>query len=396
MKIVNLDHISATPILPEVQEAMIEAIKINYGNPSSQHKIGDKAAEALDAARESVARLINSAIPKEVVFTSGGTESVNLAVKGVAFAHSKKGNHIVTSNIEHNVILRSLRRLKMMDYQVTSVPVDEYGRVNPDHVAKAIRDETILVSIMHGNNEIGTIQPIEEISQITKEKKVLFHTDAVDSVGVVPIDVQKLGVDLLSFSSNPYYGPAGVGGLYIRRGIKVWPLLDGGVQENNKRAGSENLIGIIGMGVAAELALRDMDSRLSHLKKLREKLLQKLPQHLSEYHINGHPEYCLPNLVSVSIKYIEGESVVLMLDEDDIAVSTRSACAAGALQASHVLLSIGRDFADSQGTMVITFGVNNTEDDVDRFLTVLKDAVKTLREISPLYTQTNASKAAQA
>jgi len=396
MKIVNLDHISATPILPEVQEAMIEAIKINYGNPSSQHKIGDKAAEALDAARESVARLINSAIPKEVVFTSGGTESVNLAVKGVAFAHSKKGNHIVTSNIEHNVILRSLRRLKMMDYQVTSVPVDEYGRVNPDHVAKAIRDETILVSIMHSNNEIGTIQPIEEISQITKEKKVLFHTDAVDSVGVVPIDVQKLGVDLLSFSSNPYYGPAGVGGLYIRRGIKVWPLLDGGVQENNKRAGSENLIGIIGMGVAAELALRDMDSRLSHLKKLREKLLQKLPQHLSEYHINGHPEYCLPNLVSVSIKYIEGESVVLMLDEDDIAVSTRSACAAGALQASHVLLSIGRDFADSQGTMVITFGVNNTEDDVDRFLTVLKDAVKTLREISPLYTQTNASKAARA
>ena len=396
MKIVNLDHISATPILPEVQEAMIEAIKMNYGNPSSQHKLGDKAAEALDGARESVARLINSAIPKEVVFTSGGTESVNLAIKGVAFAHSKKGNHIVTSNIEHNVILRSLRRLKMMDYQVTSVPVDEYGRVNPDHVAKAIRDETILVSIMHSNNEIGTIQPIEEISQITKEKKVLFHTDAVDSVGVVPIDVQKLGVDLLSFASNPYYGPAGVGGLYIRRGIKVWPLLDGGVQENNKRAGSENLIGIIGMGVAAELALRDMDSRLFHLKNLREKLLQKLPQHLSEYHINGHPEYCLPNLVSISIKYIEGESVVLMLDEDDIAVSTRSACAAGALQASHVLLSIGRDFADAQGTMVITFGVNNTEDDINRFLTVLKDAVKTLREISPLYTQTNATKAAQA
>ena len=396
MKTVNLDHISATPILPEVQEAMIEAIKMNYGNPSSQHKIGDKAAEALDGARESVARLINSAIPKEVVFTSGGTESVNLAVKGVAFAHSKKGNHIVTSNIEHNVILRSLRRLKMMDYHVTSVPVDEYGRVNPDHVAKAIKDETILVSIMHSNNEIGTIQPIEEISQITKEKKVLFHTDAVDSVGVVPIDVQKLGVDLLSFASNPFYGPAGVGGLYIRRGIKVWPLLDGGVQENNKRAGSENLIGIIGMGVAAELTLRDMDSRLSHLKKLREKLLQELPQYLTEYHINGHPEYCLPNLVSVSIKYIEGESVVLMLDEDDIAVSTRSACAAGALQASHVLLSIGRDFADAQGTMVITFGVNNTEDDIHRFLTVLKDSVKTLREISPLYTQTNAAKAAQA
>jgi cysteine desulfurase len=396
MNTINLDHISATPTLPEVQEAMIEAIKMNYGNPSSQHKIGDKAAEALDAARESVARLINSSIPKEVIFTSGGTESVNLAIKGVAFAHSKKGNHIVTSNIEHNVILRSLRRLKMMDYQVTSVPVDEFGRVNPDHVAKAIRDETILVSIMHSNNEIGTIQPIEAISQITKEKKVLFHTDAVDSVGVVPIDVQKLGVDLLSFASNPYYGPAGVGGLFIRRGTKMWPLLDGGVQENNKRAGSENLIGIIGMGVAAELALRDMDSRLSHIKKLREKLLRELPQYLTEYHINGHPEFSLPNLVSISIKYIEGESVVLMLDEDDIAVSTRSACAAGALQASHVLLSIGRDFADAQGTMVITFGVSNTEDDVHRFLTVLKDSVKTLREISPLYTQRKTAQAAQA
>jgi cysteine desulfurase len=393
MNTINLDHISATPTLPEVQEAMIEAIKMNYGNPSSQHKIGDKAAEALDAARESVARLINSSIPKEVIFTSGGTESVNLAIKGVAFAHSKKGNHIVTSNIEHNVILRSLRRLKMMDYQVTSVPVDEFGRVNPDHVAKAIRDETILVSIMHSNNEIGTIQPIEAISQITKEKKVLFHTDAVDSVGVVPIDVQKLGVDLLSFASNPYYGPAGVGGLFIRRGTKMWPLLDGGVQENNKRAGSENLIGIIGMGVAAELALKDMDSRLSHIKKLREKLLRELPQYLTEYHINGHPEFSLPNLVSISIKYIEGESVVLMLDEDDIAVSTRSACAAGALQASHVLLSIGRDFADAQGTMVITFGVSNTEDDVHRFLTVLKDSVKTLREISPLFTQRNMAQA---
>lgn len=396
MKIINLDHISATPILPEVQEAMIEAIKKNLGNPSSQHKIGDKAVEALDTARESVARLINCSIPKEVVFTSGGTESVNQAIKGVAFAHADKGNHIVTSNIEHNVILRSLRRLKMMDYQVTSVPVDEYGRVNPDHVAKAIKDETILVTIMHSNNEIGTIQPMEEISQITREKKVLLHTDAIDSVGIVPIDVQRMGVDLLSFASNPFYGPAGVGGLYIRRGVKVWPLLDGGVQENNKRAGSENLIGIIGMGVAAELTLRDMDSRLAHVTKLRKKLLQELPQYLTEYHLNGHPEKCLPNLVSISIKYIEGESVVLMLDEENFAVSTRSACAAGALQASHVLLSIGRDFADAQGTMVITFGVDNTEDDILRFLKVLKEAVKTLREISPLYTHGNSTQSAQA
>jgi cysteine desulfurase len=279
----------------------------------------------------------------------------------------------------------------MMDYHVTSIPVDEYGRVNPAHVAKAIREDTILVSIMHSNNEIGTVQSLKEISQITKEKKVLFHTDAVDSVGVVPIDVQELGVDLLSFASNTFYGPTGVGGLYVRRGTKIWPLLDGGVQENNKRAGAENLVGIIGMGVAAELAQRDMDSRISQAKKLKERLLTELPNYIEEYYINGHPEQSLPNLVSVSIKYVEGESVVLMLDEENIAVSTRSACAAGALQASHVLLSIGRDFADAQGTMVITFGIDNTDEDITKFLTVLKDAVKTLRDISPLY-----QKAAQA
>jgi cysteine desulfurase len=391
MEIINLDHLSSNPLLPEVQDAMIEAIRIHYGNPSSQHKLGDRAAEALEAARASVARLINAAVPKEVVFTSGGTESVNHALKGIALAKAEKGKHIVTSNIEHNAVLRTLRRLKMMDYRVTSIPVDGLGRVNPHDVAEAITDETILVSIMHSNNEIGTLQPIEEIAKITREKKVVFHTDAVDSVGVVPVDVQKLGVDLLSFASNTFYGPTGVGGLYVRRGIGVWPLLDGGVQENNKRAGTENLIGIIGMGVAAEYALTDMDSRIAHMNSLKERLLKTFPDYINEYIINGHPEHALPNLVSVSIKYIEGESVVLMLDEADIAVSTRSACAAGALQASHVLLSIGRDFADAQGTLVITFGIENTERDITRFLTMLQDAVKTLREISPLY-----SKAARA
>ena len=350
MDIVNLDHLSANPLLPEVQEAMINAIRTDFGNPSSQHKLGDRASEALDKARESVARLINSGSPKEVVFTSGGTESVNLAVKGVAWAKAEKGKHIVTSNIEHNAVLRSLRRLKMMDYKVSSVPVDSHGRVNPSDVAKAIKEDTILVSIMHSNNEIGTIQPIEEIARIARDKNVVFHVDAVDSVGVVPVDVQKLGVDLLSFASNPMYGPTGVGGLYVRRGTHIWPLLDGGVQENNRRAGTENLIGIIGMGVAAELAVRDMTSRMAAMKKLKDRLLRELPNHIDEYIINGHPELSLPNLVSVSIKYIEGESLVLMLDDENIAVSTRSACAAGALQASHVLLSIGRDFADAQGT----------------------------------------------
>ena len=385
MKIINLDHMSATPLLPEVQEAMIQALKSNYGNPSSQHKLGDEAATALEKARESVARLINSNTAKEVVFTSGGTESVNHAVKGVALARAEKGKHIVTSNIEHNAVLRSLRRLKMMDYHVTSVPVDNTGRVNPLDVAQAIKNDTILVSIMHSNNEIGTIQPIEEIAKITREKKVLFHTDAVDSVGVVPIDVQKLGVDLLSFASNTFYGPTGVGGLYIRKGVPIWPLLDGGVQENNKRAGTENLIGIIGTGIAADLALRDMDKRISHARKLKEMFLRELPSYLTEYILNGHPQLSLPHLASISIKYVEGESVVLMLDDENIAVSTRSACAAGALQASHVLLSIGRDFADAQGTLVLTFGIDNEESDVTTLLSALRETVKTLREISPLY-----------
>jgi cysteine desulfurase len=390
--IINLDHMSANPLLPEVQEAMIKAVRADYGNPSSQHKLGDRAAEALDKARESVARLLNSPSPKDVVFTSGGTESVNLAVKGAAWARADKGKHIVTSNIEHNAVLRSLRRLKMMDYQVSSVPVDGYGRVNPENVAKAIKDDTILVTIMHSNNEIGTIQPIEEIARITREKGVIFHTDAVDSVGVVPVDVQKLGVDLLSFASNTFYGPPGAGGLYVRRGTKIWPLLDGGVQEHNKRAGAENLIGIIGMGTAADIALRDMSSRIAHAGNLKARLLEELPRYVDEYIVNGHPDESLPHLVSVSIKYIEGESVVLMLDDENFAVSTRSACAAGALQASHVLLSIGREFADAQGTLVITFGTENTEEDVTRFLKALKEVVTTLRDISPLYVK----KAAQA
>jgi cysteine desulfurase len=385
MNVLNLDHISANQLLPEVEEAMVRAIKMGYGNPSSQHKMGEQGSETLEKARESVASLINCASPKEVVFTSCGTESVNHAVKGVALANTDKGKHLVTSNIEHNSVIRSMRRMKMMGYQVTSVPVDKYGRVNPDHVAKAIRDDTILVSIMHANNEIGTIEPIEEIASITKGKKVTFHVDAVDSVGVLPIDVQKLGVDLLSFASNPFYGPTGVAGLYIRRGTSVWPLLEGGIQENNKRAGTENLIGIIGMGVAAEFAKRDMDARLSQFKTLREKFLQELPNYVDEYIINGHPEYCLPNLLSVSIKYIEGESVVLMMDDEDIEISTRSACASGSLRASHVLLSIGLEFAEAQGTLVITFGLENTEKDVVRFLTALKETVKTLRNLSPLY-----------
>jgi len=385
MKYINLDHISSNPILPEAKEAMIAAIGRDYANPSSQHTPGEQAAEALEQARESVARLIHCDLPKEVVFTSCGTESINHAIKGVALANQEKGRHIVTSNIEHNAVIRSIRRLKSMGFTVTSLSVDSYGRINPQEVADAIKEDTVLVSIMHSNNETGTIQPIEEIGEVTREKKVIFHCDAVDSVGIAPIDVNKLGVDLLSFAANTFYGPTGVGGLYIRRGTQVWPLLDGGIQENNKRAGTENLIGIIGTGVAADIAARDLESRMKQLGGLKQKLIDDLPNYIDEYIINTHLDYSLPNLISISIKYIEGESVVLMLDDDGLAVSTRSACATGSLRASHVLLSIGRSHADAQGTLVVSFGPENTDADVSNFLTALKNVVTTLRNISPLY-----------
>ncbi|MGB5986863.1 MAG: cysteine desulfurase family protein, partial [Desulfobacterales bacterium] len=288
MPIVNLDHISTNQLLPEVKEVMIKAIGDDLANPSSMHQRGEQAAVALGTARESVTALINAKVPREVVFTSGGTEAVNHAIKGTAWANQDKGKHIVTTNIEHNAVIRSLKRLKSLGFRVTSVSVDAGGRVDPAEIEKAISDETILVSVMHSNNETGTLQPIKEIGRITKAKKVIFHCDAVDSVGVVPVDVQKLGVDLLSFASNPYYGPTGVGGLYIRRGVKIFPLLEGGTQEHNKRAGTENLVGIIGMGKAAELARLHLDERMAHLSSLKAKLLDELPNYIDEYIINTH------------------------------------------------------------------------------------------------------------
>ncbi|MFH2094060.1 MAG: cysteine desulfurase family protein, partial [Bacteroidota bacterium] len=329
--------------------------------------------------------LIHAETAKEIIFSSCGTESINHAIKGVAIANRDKGNHIVTSNIEHNAVILSLKRLKADGFKITSLSNDKSGRVNPQDVREAITDKTILVSIMHGNNETGTIQPIEEIGKITREKKITFHTDAVASTGIVPIDVQQLNVDLLSFASNTFYGPTGIGGLYVHHGTRIFPLLEGGAQENNKRAGTENLIGIIGMGKAAELAAKNMDSRIRHLSNLKKGLLEELPNYIDEYLINTHPEYSLPNVVSISLKYIEGESVMLMLDENNIAVSTKSACASGSLRSSHVLLSLGLSHADAQGTMIISFGLENTMEDIMTFLNSLQGIVKTLRNMSPLY-----------
>ena len=385
MGIINLDYISANPILPEVQAAMIGAIKKNYGNPSSGHQLGEEATEELERARAKAAKLINAAAPGEVIFTSCGTESINHAIKGIALGKKDKGKHIITSDIEHNAALKPFRILRTMGYEVTSLQVDNHGRLDPEEVAKAIREDTILVSIMHANNEIGTIQPIKEIAHVTQEKKITFHCDAVASVGVVPVDVQDLGVDLLSFAANQFNGPSGAAGLYIRRSTSLWPLLDGGSQEKKRRAGTENLIGIIGMGVAAEFALKEMESRTAHMKRLKEKLVNGLREKVDDIIFNGDPENSLPNLVSVSVKYVEGESIVLMLDEENIEVSTKSACASGSLRASHVLVAIGADYADAQGTLVISFGRDTTEEEIDRFLEVLSNVVETLRKMSPLY-----------
>jgi cysteine desulfurase len=380
---IYFDYISAYPLDQRVQQVMADYLKMCWPNPSSQHRLGDQASDAIGKARAHVAALIQ-AKPEEIVFSSGGTESINHAIKGVAWALQEKGDHIVTSNIEHNAVLRTLRRLKMMGYKVTSVPVDEFGRVNPQDVKKAITDKTILVSIMHANSEIGTLEPIAEIGKITKERGVLFHTDAVASTGIVPIDVEKMGVDLLSIAANQFYGPSGVGALYVRPGTLLWPLLDGGVQEGDRRAGTENVLGIVGMGEAARIAREEMGARQEHALKLKNHLRAKIENAIEDIYFNGHPTFSLPNLLSVSIKYVEGESMMILLGDAGICVSTRSACAAGALQASHVLLATGRDFVTAQGTLVFSFGTFNTEEEVEKVIEELKSTVLMLRNISAL------------
>jgi cysteine desulfurase len=355
-----------------------------FGNPSNLHDIGREAKNAVDEARARTALLIN-AKPEEIYFTASGSEANNFALKGLALANNQKGKHIIVSQIEHFSILHPAKTLEKSGFTVTAVPTDRTGLVDPAEVAKAITNETILVSIMHANNEIGTIQQIEEIGKITKEKGVLFHTDAVASAGWVPVDVRALGVDALSLSGHQFYGPKGAAALFVRKGVRIKPLIEGGVQEDGRRAGTENVPAIVGLGKAAELALADMQGRGSSLSALRDRLQKGLQQKIDHLVINGHPDRRLPHNLNVSMWYVEGESMLLFLNMEGISVSSGSACTSRSLKSSHVLSCIGTDAAVANGTLLMTLGTGTTAEDIDYVIEKLPPIVKRLREMSPLY-----------
>jgi len=384
MRKVYLDNAATTPLLPEVREVMVPFLDEDFGNPSCIHDWGDAARDALDTAREEVAGLIGGN-PEEIIFTGSGTESNNFAIKGLSMAQQKKGNHIVISAVEHFSVLHSAKTMEKMGFKVTEIPVNEFGEVDPQKVAKAIRDDTILVSIMHANGEVGTIQPIAEIAKITKEKGVVFHTDAVATAGIIPVNVKELGVDALSLSGNQFYGPKGVGALWVRKGVRIMPLLDGGVQEGGRRAGTENVTAIAGLGKAAELARADLEPRMKHLTHLRDRLLAGLPGALEHTIVTGHPQNRLPGNASFCVEFIEGEAMLMMLNAKGVAVTSGSACTSRALKASHVLISMGLDHAIAQGSLLFSFGMENSEEDVDYVLEVMPPIVERLRQMSPLY-----------
>ena len=383
-RIINFDHTSATQPLPEVVESMMPFLKDNYGNPSSMHVLGQQAKAALDKARGQVAALIN-AEPGEIIFTASGSESNNFALKGVAFGNRKKGDHIIIATIEHFSVLQAAKSLEKLGYQITQVPVDKDGLIDPDDVKKAITDKTILISIQHANPEIGTIEPIEEIGKITKEKGVLFHSDAIQTVGTIPVDVKKLNVDFLSFAANTFYGPTGVAGLYIRKGARINPLIDGGTQEGGRRAGTENMIGIVGMGTAAEIAAREMDRRIAYVQPLRDLMIKSIEEKIDNVSLHGYRTQRLPNNVNFGFEFIEGESILLFLGMSNIIASSGSACTSKALKASHVLLAIGVSHAIANGTILFTLGIDNTEEDIQLLAEKLPAIVERLRSMSPLY-----------
>jgi cysteine desulfurase len=384
MRKVYLDHAATTPAHPKVVEAMMPYFTAKFGNPSNLHDMGREAKNAVEDARAKTAVLIG-AKPEEVFFTSSGTESNNFAVKGLAQANSQKGNHIIVSQVEHFSVLHPVKTLEKAGFKVTAIAPDKEGLIDPADVAKAITKETILVSIMHANNEIGTLQPIEEIGKITRERGVLFHTDAVASVGWVPVDVKALGVDALSLSGHQFYGPKGAAALFVSKGVRIKPQIEGGVQEDGRRGGTENVPAIVGLGKASEIAQAEIANRGSYLTPLRDKLLSGLQGRISDMIVNGHPTRRLPHNVNVSFLFVEGESMLLFLNMEGIYVSSGSACTSRSLKSSHVLSCIGTDAAAANGTLLLTIGMGTSAEDVDYVLEKLPPIVQRLREMSPLY-----------
>ncbi|HOQ07819.1 MAG TPA: cysteine desulfurase NifS [Clostridiales bacterium] len=381
---IYLDHAATTPVKPEVLEAMLPWFTENYGNPSTVYSIGRTSKKAIEEARETVARIIG-AEPREIFFTGSGTEADNWAIKGAAYANMKKGKHIITTSIEHHAVLHTCQYLESEGFEVTYLPVDEYGLVTPEQVEAAIRPDTILISIMFANNEIGTIQPIAEIGKIAREKGICFHTDAVQAMGNIRINVSELNVDMLSMSAHKFYGPKGVGALYIRKGVKLTSFMHGGAQERGRRASTENVPGIVGLAKALELADKNMDEYNKKLTALRDRTIAEIEKKIPFVRLNGHREKRLPGNVNFSFEFIEGESLLLMLDLKGIAASSGSACTSGSLDPSHVLLAIGLPHEKAHGSLRLTFGEENTDEDVDYLMEVLPEIVQRLREMSPLY-----------
>jgi cysteine desulfurase len=383
MKRIYLDHAATTPVRPEVMEAMLPHFTESFGNPSSIYSFGIEAREALQEARDSISQLIG-ARSEEIIFTSGGTEADNHSLKGVAHALRDKGDHIITSAIEHHAVLETCLFLEKVGFTVTYVPVDSQGRIDPEDIRKAITDRTILISVMHANNEIGTIQPIRDIGEIARGRGIYLHTDAVQTAGHIPIDVADLEVDLLSMSAHKLYGPKGVGALFVRKGTKIASFMHGGGQERNRRASTENVPGIVGFGKAAALAREELEPEADRLTDLRDKLIAGLAERIDDNQLNGHPTDRLPNNANFSVRYVEGEAMLLNLDLEGICASTGSACSSGSLEPSHVLLALGLSHEEAHGSLRFTLGRENTEADIDRVLEVLPPVVSKLRAMSPL------------
>ena len=381
MKKIYMDHVATNPLHPEVLDAMMPYFKDNYGNPLSLYEPGFKARAAIEYARESTASLIN-AKAKEIIFTASGAESNNFAMKGIAYALQAKGKHIIVSKIEHHSVLNSARFLEKQGFTVTYLPVDNHGLVDPAAVQKAITGETILISIIHASPEIGTIQPIAEISNIAKEKGILLHTDSVASAGNIHVDVQALNVDLMTFAAHQFYGPKGAAGLYVKEGTRIVPLIYGGIQEGGRRAGTENVPAIVGMGKAAEITKRDLQKRIDHVRPLRDKIISNTLK-TDKVILTGHPEQRLPAHASFVVEYIEGEAMLLMLAAKGIYSASGSACSSKALKSSPVLISIGVPVHLAQGSVVFTLGEETSAEDITYFNETFPQIISRLREISP-------------